>query len=411
MNAKPDNIDWAGLVRLFRPGDGDMPPKLAGRDSAQSILAILLNDISKRNRAPTGDAVLYGPRGNGKTVLLDAFIQQCKGADVISLVPTQIKNEEDLAALLLYEDQGFRKQLEEFKPSSGEIDLKLFSVQWGKMSKSDRDDHTRRHLVDLLVARCRNKPLVVTLDEAHTLDPEVGRTLLNASQLAQRKGARFLLAIAGTPNLRTRLNQMQSTFWNRSKKIRVGRLDAGTTRAALEEPLESYGIAFDEDALDTVIAESQYYPYFIQLWGEVLCQALAEKVSTRIDMSVVDTARPMFTEARIDYYKDRYQEMDSQDLLVQAQSVAGLLQGQDSVPHKTLKEHLMAELSLGPQAALAVIGQLSDLGLIWQPAASNRYEAGIPSLMSYVLADGEDFTDEQAYGVPPKPDEPSLPKP
>ena len=145
--------------------------------------------------------------------------------------------------------------------------------------------------------------------------------------------------------------------------------------------------------------------------GEALCETLAERESSCIDMLIVDAARPQFTEARIDYYKDRYQELDSQDLLAQAQSVAGLLQGQDSVPHKALKEYLMTELSLDPQAALAVMGQLSDLGLIWQPAASNRYEAGIPSLMSYVLADGEDFTDEQAYGVPPEPDEPSLPKP
>ena len=409
MNARARHIDWDGLTGLFRPGRGAMPPKLAGRESAQAQLATLLSDIIKRKRAPTGDAVLYGPRGSGKTVLLDAFILQCKGADVISLVPTQIKNEEDLAALLIYEDHRFRKQLEEFKPRSAEIDLRLFSFQWGKMNKADRDDHTRRHLVDLLVARCHSKPLVVTLDEAHTLDQEVGRTLLNASQLAQRKGARFLLALAGTPSLRAHLNQMQSTFWNRSTKIRVGRLDAVATRVALEEPLENFGIAFDEAALETVITESQHYPYFIQIWGEVLCGVLAAKESTHIDFSIVDAARRRFTEARNDYYKDRYQELDSQDLLAQAQSVAGLLQGQNSVSHKTLKEHLEDNLSMAPRMALAVMSQLSDLGLIWQPTVSNRHEPGIPSLMTYVLSDGEDFTDERTS--PPTTGEPSLPKP
>ena len=375
-----NTIDWDELTGLFRPGRGAMPPKLAGRDSAQSILAILLNDISKRNRAPTGRCRTVWPaRQRHKTVLLDAFIQQCKGADVISLVPTQIKNEEDLAALLLYEDQGFRKQLEEFKPSSGEIDLKLFSVQWGKMSKSDRDDHTRRHLVDLLVARCRNKPLVVTLDEAHTLDPEVGRTLLNASQLAQRKGARFLLAIAGTPNLRTRLNQMQSTFWNRSKKSGWGRLDAGTTRAALEEPLESYGIAFDEDALDTVIAESQYYPYFIQLWGEVLCQGTGREginphrhVGSGYGAPNVYRSQNRLLQGSL--------PGDGQSGLAGAGTIccrapagAGQCAAQDT------ERTPDAELSLGPQAALAVIGQLSDLGLIWQPAPATAMKPGSPA--------------------------------
>lgn len=100
----------------------------------------------------------------------------------------------------------------------------------------------------------------------------------------------------------------------------------------------------------------------------------------------MDAARPRFAGTRVDYYNDRYQELDSQDLLVQAQSAAGLLQGQVSVSHETLKKHLADDMSLDPQAALAVMEQLSDLGFIWQPPASACYEPGIRSLMDYVLA-------------------------
>ena len=35
---------------------------------------------------------------------------------------------------------------------------------------------------DLLAERCAREPLVVLLDEAHTLDKDVGKVLLNASQ-------------------------------------------------------------------------------------------------------------------------------------------------------------------------------------------------------------------------------------
>lgn len=69
-------------------------------------------------------------------------------------------------------------------------------------------------------------------------------------------------------------------------------------------------------------------------------------------------------------------------------------------------------MSLDPQAALAALGKLSDLGLTWKPAASNRYEPGIPSPMAYALTDGEDVGDKRTCGeVPPEPGGPSLPAP
>ena len=168
-------------------------------------------------------------------MFLDAFIKQCEGIDVISLTPS-------------------------------EIDLKLVSVQWSKMSRADRDDHARRHLVSMLVARSRRKPLLVAIDEAHILDPRVGRILLNASQRVRRSGAQFLLTLAGTPGLRTHLDRMDAMFWDRAEIIGIGRLDAASTRETLEVPLDNtYGISFDNDTLEMVVAESQHYPYFIQM--------------------------------------------------------------------------------------------------------------------------------------------------
>ena len=60
-----------------------------------------------------------------------------------------------------------------------------------------------------LTARCRKRPLAVLLDEAHTLDLEVGRTLLNTSQQV-RDEAPFLLVLAGTPGLPAHLGSMNA---------------------------------------------------------------------------------------------------------------------------------------------------------------------------------------------------------
>ena len=61
-----------------------------------------------------------------------------------------------------------------------------------------------RNLRGELTARCRGKPLATLVDEAHTLDLEVGRAQLNASQQV-RADAPFLLVLAGTPGLAAHL--------------------------------------------------------------------------------------------------------------------------------------------------------------------------------------------------------------
>ena len=97
------------------------------------------------------------------------------------------------------------------------------------------------------------------------------------------------------PGLRTHLDRMDATFWDRAEIIGSGRLDAASTREALEVHLDNtYGISFDNDTLEMVVAESQHYPYFIQMWGKALCLALRDSKTTHIDMAPVDAARPTF---------------------------------------------------------------------------------------------------------------------
>ena len=56
-------------------------------------------------------------------------------------------------------------------------------------------DGSAQDLTDRLTARCRKKPVVVLVDEAHTLTRDVGQLLLNLSQEV-RANAPFLL-VAG----------------------------------------------------------------------------------------------------------------------------------------------------------------------------------------------------------------------
>jgi len=170
------------------------------------------------------------------------------------------------------------------------------SVEWAPPSRGTRN------LPAELIARCRKKPLAVLLDEAHTLDREVGRALLNASQQA-RDEAPFLLVLAGTPGLPAHLDAMDASFWSRLSEGRlgIGLLSDAAARAALVEPLAAHGVSIGAAALDAVIEHGQRYPYFIQLWGHALWQRRLATGATRLNAAHTDAARPQVAARVTDY--------------------------------------------------------------------------------------------------------------
>ena len=72
------------IANPFVPGRGQMPPYLAGREAAQTRLNDLLAYLRVGRGAPR-DAVLSGPRGNGKTVLLRWFQHEIEAGGEISM--------------------------------------------------------------------------------------------------------------------------------------------------------------------------------------------------------------------------------------------------------------------------------------------------------------------------------------
>jgi len=389
VTAKHTDPDFTtNLLSLFVPGSGALPPVLAGRDSDLRVLQGFLHRLLN-NRQVSADAVIYGPRGNGKTVLLETFRRQCEGqgADTLDLTPAEVGNVTDLASHLLHDDSAIGKFLTSVTPAGLSIDLQAIGARWDSMTLAEKDNVKRRHLVPMLIARCRKRPLVVALDEAHTLDAEVGHTLLNASQRARKQGAPFLLVIAGTPNLRDHLNQMSATFWNRAEKIGIGRLDREATIEALASPLAGAGITFDQDALDRVVRESQRYPYFIQLWGEALCHAMVDTGRFRVQAGIVEAAGPRIEASKTAYYGDRYRELRKQGLLQAAGAVAGMFAGQETAGYIDLSDHLVLQTGVAAQTADTQLDQLANLGYIWQPAGDDLCEPGIPRLMTHVQAE------------------------
>ena len=341
----------------------------------QDALIRRLNELAARTPRAE-NVILIGPRGNGKTVLLrwvEEYASRGRRFEVLRRTPRQMRTE---AALV--ESLGGGRWRERFRHAKLAVESGSGAAR-GRIEVEGSGDRTS-DLGAALTARAKRKPLIVLLDEAHTLDEEVGATLLNASQEAAGK-APFLLVAAGTPVLEKRLRSMNATFWDRARHCPIGRIGAGAAETAIRVPLEKEGIGIEEEALGRIVRESQGYPYFVQLLGEEVWKEIEGEGTVRC--ATVSAAQARFERRRDMYYGIRYGELKERGVLEAARAVAEAFAGRAKLGEDELEE-AMVETS----GAAARERTLEELGYIWRPAYQPRWEPGIPSLMDYVLSFG-----------------------
>ena len=225
------------------------------------------------------------------------------------------------------------------------------------------------------------------VDEAHTLDAAVGRTLLNASQ-SVRDEAPFLLVLAGTPGLPAHLDTMNAAFWERlgSGELGIGLLSREAATAALAQPLQDQGIDIEPSALDAAVDASQRYPYFIQLWGEALWEQQRASGTTCLNADHLEQARPVVVSRIANCYQNRYRELEGRNLLRGAVALAPVFQQTEDVSDGQIDTALRT-VATSANARLAIREKLNALGYIWCPpdqAPPVTWQPGIPSLMAYV---------------------------
>ena len=231
----------------FQPGAGLLPGYMGRRPTIERPL---LNIVDRLRAGQQGSrlAYLYGPRGNGKTVLLRWLADQAKqkGGEFpiaqVRLLPEHLASSEILV-------QRIRSAV---RQTPGIFDNLTVNLEAGipgvsfKVGSQTRCD-PMLGLSDWL--EHDRYPVLFSLDEAHEADPVVLGRFLNAVQLAgdlRPVGA----ILAGTPGLLDTLAAAsRATFWSRGENLAVGLLPDGEAHAVLARPFLDTGLDADAEVV------------------------------------------------------------------------------------------------------------------------------------------------------------------
>jgi len=282
------------VLNPFRPGNGTMPPYLAGREDE---LVWFENSLDSALSLPQ-NLVLSGIRGTGKTVLLRKFTEICtrkKWLFAMREFNDKFNHEPEFLNALLTDI------ISKAKGVSAARRLKKPVIGFGAVDSEDIEGDSisivvqryRGTLVDRLEAILKDvyeslsgaghNGLVFLYDEFHFIeDAKVANSfplslLLESFSHAQRDGLRYYLVLSGLPPLFSNLVKAK-TYAERMFKVKsIGSLSAVAAQEAVRLPLEESKISFTNELTNTIATETGGYPYFLQFYPYYLLQNVPKK--------------------------------------------------------------------------------------------------------------------------------------
>ena len=369
----------------FRPGAGFVPEHLAGREPEQASLRDALRAITgprKKDHGPLRGGSpphlkIIGTRGMGKMALLDWARREAESldADFVRLTHEPNADSDDALSALLHKLADIpgldRKQISEW-----ESDYLQWALDW-QPGKPELD------FKRVLGTRLRFRPLMLVLDDVMNYDMDMLDLVLNQYQLLASSGWPLALVLVGTPALDWYLVNVKAAFIYRSDDIYIHCLDPAATREALSKPFADRGVKLSDEALELMLSWTDDYPFFIQIVGSAVWEAMEDAERTEVDVALVQSVEKVVQGKRNAFYNKIYRKIDNADLDEQAMKVVNVI---EAVTHplepKQIRTCLAEGTALKHEGALKIYKHLLDAGLFWE-SEDGGVSAAIPSFFTY----------------------------
>lgn len=387
----------------FRPGYGLIPPFFAGRDN-------LIRRIVGQLRAPVGHhEALYGPRGVGKTALLNGFQDWARAQEWLVVKHQVITHEatcdQIVEKLLDATNGGPSGWWRTVRDRLG--DVTGFGVAGITVtrtaSKAPRPADLEKALVAVgTVARDADRAVVVLVDEIQALDS--GKQSLSFTRALQTTHGEQLPVHALIAGLRPPvLNEKEGgTFFGRIESATVDYLTYNTARQAIQQPLTDAGVDVEHDALHRLAETTGGYPYFTQVFGDRAWTAWADAGATGpLDIIHADAGIASALEQINRLYESQWQRMGpSARAFVEA--MASLAPARHPVPIGAISARLGIEAN-----NLSTVRQtLIERHGVIEPAGRGHLQFALPLFDEWVTARQSQHGLERPHGVAPPPFDP-----
>lgn len=403
----------------FRAGAATDPGRLVGRDEIQRYIKDVIDALILKEVPLYTPTVLYGPRGMGKTVLLkwaaEAATEMARDerAELEVLYSTGRQVLPDIAGIRKLtpfgKTPGIGKRawakiasLASRNPikltghisADGDIGGMRGGIEAkGEIEHGGEKERMEDTLIfhpsiirekDALFARCRRKPVLLLIDEAHTYPQEFKRDIIAIAVSAIAEKIPLHLMLAGTPGIIKSIRSI--TYGERAEEKPIGRMDEKATKDAIRLPLEGDGMTISEGALDIILEESQRYPYFIQKWGYDLWDEAEKRGIAHITKEEIESVRGKVEGHRNQFYLKRYNDIEDPKYLAAHYAVAGAVNRRRLLSHDIFVDVIEEALPVAGGGDRKMAGDfarnLEAADFLW--SLHGEYQAGIPSFMSYV---------------------------
>ena len=282
------------LQYIYTPGAGKMPKFLAGRneqiDTAMSAFETLLD-----GEVPT--CIAYsGYRGVGKTVLLNK-LQEIAEEKGITGYHIEVREDGNLIPRLLdhchdflNDNSGMEKLKNFFQKGSNALKtLEIgYSPENGSFSlTSNKDAMIRKtdysqsleNLFEAIgpIAKAKRQSICFFVDEFQYANLNEMDAFLGALHRISQLSYPVVAIVAGTPEMITKMYDRKTYIERLFVFPDLMLLSFSDVKEALCVPGEQAGLSYEESAVRKVYESTGGYPYFVQLYGKILCEELKDQ--------------------------------------------------------------------------------------------------------------------------------------
>ena len=290
-------------INPFSPGAGTAPPELAGREKIIGDVSIALHRIRSGNSAKS--VLMVGLRGVGKTVLLNRLKNDAE-AEGIVCVQFESPENRNLPAMLV---PSLRAALLKLNRMAGAKDLvakavkvlgsfiaaakvKYEGMEFGfdlgteeGVADTGDLDYDLSELLQSVGAAAQEKKtaVVIFIDELQYVPEAELAALISALHACAQKRLPVAMVGAGLPQLVGNVGRAKSYAERLFDFPVIGALPDEAATEALQRPVELHQVAFEKDAIEEILKQTQGYPYFLQEWGSMCWSVATTHVITKED--------------------------------------------------------------------------------------------------------------------------------